>query len=87
MDFLQAIGHSLNSLTLDTSNVDLDSSMNALCQCCPNLVELSLGGGDLMDIRFDFSDYRASNQSLPELPSEWGDISALADDLSIPNGP
>ncbi|OWZ21817.1 hypothetical protein PHMEG_0003567 [Phytophthora megakarya] len=82
-NFLAIVGPSLKSLTLDTSQIEFDG--NALIRSCPNLVDLSLCGGDMVDVRFDFNEFRANNEPVPELPVEWDNITALANQLSNPD--
>ncbi|KAE9089117.1 hypothetical protein PF005_g19761 [Phytophthora fragariae] len=77
--FLAAIGSSLKVLTLDTANIEID--MNALLRSCPNLEQLTLCGGEMVDMRLDFSEYHKRNQPIPELSFEWESISALATEL------
>ncbi|KAG7381437.1 hypothetical protein PHYPSEUDO_006015 [Phytophthora pseudosyringae] len=81
--FLAAIGPSLKRLTVDPSGIELD----AIVRNCPNLEELSLCGGELVDIRLNFSEYHANNQAIPELPFDWDDVVALANALAITDSP
>ncbi|ETP23968.1 hypothetical protein F441_02983 [Phytophthora nicotianae CJ01A1] len=83
--FLAVIGSSLKRLTLNTSSFELNG--NAVLQNCPNLEELSLCGGEMMDMKLDFSSFRASNEAIPELVFEWDTVSALANELSNQNNP
>ncbi|KAL3664401.1 hypothetical protein V7S43_010726 [Phytophthora oleae] len=82
-NFLAIVGPSLKSLTLDISEVEIGA--NAVIRSCPNLEEVLLMGGALVDIRFNFSEFRAQNESVPELPVEWDNVSALVNHLSNPN--
>ncbi|KAG7386887.1 hypothetical protein PHYPSEUDO_015092 [Phytophthora pseudosyringae] len=63
-NFLVAVGPSLKFLTLDTSNIEFDG--NAVIRSCPNLEELSLCGGDMVDVRFDFAGLRAFLEMLED---------------------
>ncbi|ETM48137.1 hypothetical protein L914_07283 [Phytophthora nicotianae] len=84
-NLLAAIGSSLKSLTIDISGIDMD--VNAIVRNCPDLEELSLGGGDMMDVRFNFSVYHAKNLPIPDLTLDWDDIVALANTLVIADSP
>ncbi|KAG3232476.1 hypothetical protein PI124_g22442 [Phytophthora idaei] len=83
--FLAAIGSSLKRLTLDPSGIEMD--VNAIVRNCPNLEELSLCGGDMVDVRFNFSEYHAKNLPVPELTFAWDDVAALANALAIVGSP
>ncbi|KAJ8574753.1 hypothetical protein ON010_g4460 [Phytophthora cinnamomi] len=78
-NFLAAIGSSLKILTLDTTHIEMDG--NALLRSCPKLEQLTFCGGEMVDMRMDFTEYRRRNQPSPVLSFEWDSIAALATEL------
>ncbi|OWZ12361.1 hypothetical protein PHMEG_00014497 [Phytophthora megakarya] len=77
--FLEVIGSSLRSLTLDGPRNHVDT--NVIIQNCPNLEELSLWGY-FIGIKLDFRKYRENCQHLPYLPCNWKDAGSLIEELS-----
>ncbi|KAF1787898.1 hypothetical protein GQ600_3134 [Phytophthora cactorum] len=43
--------------------------------------------GDMVDVRFNFSEYHAKNLPVPELTFAWDDVAALANALAIVDSP
>lgn len=82
--FLAAVGSSLTSLTLDLSTTDVADSV--IFQSCPNLKELSIGGG-LAQFHLDFSEYQAESKPLPQLDLSGHDVAVLAKVLKDPTAP
>ncbi|KAF4028385.1 hypothetical protein GN244_ATG19942 [Phytophthora infestans] len=83
--FLAAIGYLLKTLTLNIADIEVD--VNEIVLNCPNLEELSLCGGHMMDIRLNLSEYRANKQPIPDLTVAWNDVVALANALASVDNP
>ncbi|OWZ18497.1 hypothetical protein PHMEG_0007399, partial [Phytophthora megakarya] len=81
---LTAVGHSLNRLTLDGRNLDID--ICTILRSCPNLVELSLCGA-VADVLLKFGNYCGLLQPFSEVDLDWNNVIALSQTLSNDNNP
>lgn len=77
--FLRMVGASLKSLTLAGPRMTVD--VNEILQSCPVLEELSLCGVSV-DVRFNFSEYRAKHEAIPVLNCDWENCLEVARYLS-----
>ncbi|KAK1942582.1 hypothetical protein P3T76_006081 [Phytophthora citrophthora] len=77
--FLEAVGPSLQLLTLDSLCIDFDCTR--ILQCCPKLEELSLRSR-VVDVRFNFQDL---NDCAATFTTDWTDVVAAATDLQDSN--
>ncbi|KAG2944375.1 hypothetical protein PC117_g9064 [Phytophthora cactorum] len=86
--FLQAVGPPLKALTLQGFDKPFRDiiDLNAVIRSCPNLQEPTLTR-DLVDVQLDFSEYRASNTTIPELRFEWLNIADFTGALWGRNSP
>ncbi|KAG7381438.1 hypothetical protein PHYPSEUDO_006016 [Phytophthora pseudosyringae] len=80
--FLEVVGVSLKSLTLDGPMDKMNT--NAIIRSCPNLEELSLCGF-CIGAQLDFSKFHANNEPLPFLSCNWADVGSLSKALSATN--
>ncbi|KAG2823798.1 hypothetical protein PC111_g10080 [Phytophthora cactorum] len=83
-----AVGPPLKALTLQGFDKPFRDiiDLNAVIRSCPNLQEPTLTR-DLVDVQLDFSEYRASNTTIPELRFEWLNIADFTGALWGRNSP